>query len=103
MNQEQKRAHWASVIEQQQHSQLSIKQFCTDNNISYQTFYYWSKRLRTHDKTQTLHPIVFDEHSHPQSTSVTIAIANGIHAELPTTLIAAQIKTGWMPCNDTLW
>jgi hypothetical protein len=42
MNQAQKRAHWTSVIEQQKQSQLSIKQFCEDNGINYQTFFYWS-------------------------------------------------------------
>lgn len=39
MNPAQKRAHWTSVIEQQKQSQLSIKQFCEDNGINYQTFF----------------------------------------------------------------
>jgi hypothetical protein len=92
MNQEQKHTHWASVIKQQQHSQLSIKQFCTDNNINYQTFYYWSKRLRAPDTRQTLHPLFFDEPSHSPSSLVAITFINGIRAELPMTLSAAQIK-----------
>lgn len=92
MNQAQKRAHWASVIEQQKQSQLSIKQFCEDNNISYQTFYYWSKRLRSPDATQTIQPIIFNEHEETKADSVIVTFANGIRAELPTTLSAAQIK-----------
>ncbi|MDO6579748.1 helix-turn-helix domain-containing protein [Photobacterium sp. 2_MG-2023] len=71
---------------------LSPWQFCADNGISYQTFLYWSKRLRSPDVTQTLQPIVFDEHNHSQSESVIIVFANGIRAELPTILSAAQIK-----------
>ncbi|OOE56172.1 transposase, partial [Salinivibrio sp. ML323] len=42
MKQAQKRAHWAAIIEQQKQSTVSIKQFCQDNAIPYQTFYYWS-------------------------------------------------------------
>lgn len=30
-------------MDQQCH--LGIKQFCTEQNISYQTFHYWSKKL----------------------------------------------------------
>ncbi|MCT8858024.1 IS66 family insertion sequence element accessory protein TnpA, partial [Shewanella xiamenensis] len=70
MNQEQKRAHWATVVEQQKQSTLSIKQFCADSGISYQTFYYWSKRLRSPDATQTLQPIIFNEYEETKAESV---------------------------------
>ncbi|WP_241828150.1 IS66 family insertion sequence element accessory protein TnpA [Salinivibrio kushneri] len=53
MKQAQKRAHWAAIIEQQKQSTVSIKQFCQDNAIPYQTFYYWSKRLREDEQAQT--------------------------------------------------
>ena len=92
MNQEQKRAHWVSIVEQQKQSQLSIKQFCTDSGISYQTFYYWSKRLRAPDAMQTLPPIVVDEHEYTQALSVNITFTNGIRAEFPATLSQAQIR-----------
>ncbi|WP_410175442.1 IS66 family insertion sequence element accessory protein TnpA [Plesiomonas shigelloides] len=46
MNQQQKCAHWTSVIEQQKQSLVSIKLFCKEKGISYQAFFYWSKRLR---------------------------------------------------------
>ena len=94
MNQEQKRAHWTSVIEQQQQSQLSIKQFCEDNSINYQTFFYWSKRLRSPEAIQTLQPIEFDEPHHSLFESVVLLFANGIRAELPAALSPAQIKHG---------
>lgn len=90
MNQAQKRAHWTSVIEQQKQSQLSIKQFCEGNGINYQTFFYWSKRLRTPETVQTLQPIEFDEPRH--SLSVVLFFTNGIRAELPAALSPAQIK-----------
>lgn len=92
MNQAQKRAHWAAVIEQQQQSQLSIKQFCQANGISYQTFFYWSKRLHSTDTVQTLQPIVFNEQPHSNPESVVLFFANGIRAELPVALNTTQIK-----------
>lgn len=92
MNQAQKRAHWTAVIEQQKQSQLSIKQFCQANGISYQTFFYWSKRLHSTDTVQTLQPIVFDEQRYSSPGSVVLFFANGIRAELPVALNVAQIK-----------
>lgn len=92
MNQEQKRAHWVSVIEQQKQSQLSIKQFCEDSNINYQTFFYWSRRLRSPETVQTLQPIEFDEPRLSLSESVVLLFANGIRAELPSALSPTQIK-----------
>lgn len=92
MNQEHKRTHWASVIEKQKQSQLSIKQFCEDKGISYQTFFYWSKRLRSPETVQTLQPIEFDESRHSLSEAVVLLFANGIRAELPAALSPAQIK-----------
>ena len=44
MNQEQNRHRWAQILEQQQNSNLTIKQFCLDTDINYQTFYYWFKK-----------------------------------------------------------
>ncbi|WP_062714832.1 IS66 family insertion sequence element accessory protein TnpA, partial [Grimontia marina] len=72
MNQEQKRAHWAAIVEQQKQSPLSIKQFCADRGLSYQTFHYWSKRLSSPDSTQTLQPIIFNEHEQTKAESVII-------------------------------
>lgn len=92
MNQEQKRAHWTSLIAQQKQSQLSIKQFCEHNNINYQTFFYWSKRLRSPETVQTLLPIAFDEPRHSLSEVVVLLFANGMRAELPAALSPAQIK-----------
>ncbi|WP_438944544.1 IS66 family insertion sequence element accessory protein TnpA [Shewanella electrica] len=76
----------ASIVEQQKQSQLSIKPFCENNSINYQTFFYWSKRLRSHETVQTLHPIAFDEPRHSPSEVVVLLFANGIRAELPAAL-----------------
>jgi len=70
----------------------TIKQFCQANGISYQTFFYWSKRLHSTDTVQTLQPIVFNEQSHSSSESVVLFFTNGIRAELPAALNTTQIK-----------
>jgi len=45
MSQSDKCQKWALIIEQQIRSKLSVKDFCHQQRVSYQTFYYWSKRL----------------------------------------------------------
>ncbi len=61
MNQQNKREHWANILEKQQQSGFSIKQFCLNNNISYQTFYYWSKKLNQPEPKTQVQPIVVSE------------------------------------------
>jgi NRPS condensation-like uncharacterized protein len=89
MNQEQKRHHWAQILEQQKQSPFSIKQFCTEQSISYQTFHYWSKKLSATDEKPIVQPLVFDD---AISDMVVLSFANGTRAELPTSMNAAQIK-----------
>ncbi len=35
MEQQSKREYWAAILEQQRQSNLGIKQFCSEQNISY--------------------------------------------------------------------
>ncbi len=92
MDQQSKREHWAAILEQYQQSKLSIKQFCTEQNLSYQTFHYWSKKL-THPKPETkVQPIVVSEPI-TNTSCVVLTLSNGIRAELPTTLSPSQIKS----------
>ncbi|WP_390904851.1 IS66 family insertion sequence element accessory protein TnpA [Vibrio rarus] len=37
---------------------MSVKQFCFDNNINYQTFYYWSKKLNEPEVQTQVQPIL---------------------------------------------
>lgn len=91
MNQLEKRQKWALIIEQHKQSQLSIKDFCHQQAISYQTFYYWSKRLNeTPSEKQIAQAIVIDDDSHQ---SVTVTLQNGLHIELPCNLSKSQIQT----------
>lgn len=92
MNQQNKREHWANILEQQQQSGLSIKQFCINNNISYQTFYYWSKKLNQSEPETQVQPILVTELVESCASCVVLTFNNGVRAELPTSLNSLQIK-----------
>jgi hypothetical protein len=90
MNQTEKRLKWFQILEEQKQSQLSIKTFCQQNQISYQTFYYWSKRLNDTEEQQKVQPIVIDDVSHQV---ITVILQNGLRVELPCSLSKSQIQT----------
>ncbi|MPW35306.1 helix-turn-helix domain-containing protein [Vibrio sp. B1Z05] len=92
MNQQDKRAYWTTILEQQQRSGSSIKQYCIDNSISYQTFYYWAKKLNQPEPQTEVQPIVVTEPATDSSMCVILTFGNGIRAELPATLSPQQIS-----------
>ena len=92
MDQQSKREHWATILEQQRQSELSIKQFCTAQNLNYQTFHYWSKKLTQLEPETKVQPIVVSELT-ASTSCVVLTLNNGIRAELPTTLSPSQIKS----------
>ncbi len=91
MSQQNKQQHWINILEQQQQSGVSIKQFCAEQNINYQTFYYWSKKLSKPEPKTQVQPIVVTEPT-THSNSVVLTFSNGIRAELPIALNLKQIK-----------
>ena len=40
--------HWAQLIEKCQSSSLTVKEWCSSNNISKDQYYYWLGKLREH-------------------------------------------------------
>ena len=92
MNQEQKRHHWDQILEQQRNSNLTIKQFCLDNDINYQTFHYWFKKINKPEEQTQVQPIVVNESYDDHTNVVVLTFDNGIRAELPTNLSASQIN-----------
>ena len=40
--------HWAQIIEECQNSSLTVKEWCSDNNVSKDQYYYWLRKLREH-------------------------------------------------------
>lgn len=93
MKQLNKRDHWKRVLKKQKASNLSIKQFCIDNEINYQTFYYWSKKLNEPEVNTQVQPIIVTEPSFNDANIVVLTLGNGIRAELPANLNSTQIKS----------
>jgi len=92
MNAQEKHQYWSSLIEQQKQSDISITQFCAEQNISYQTFYTWAKKLRIQPEPQRLQPIIVTDASVENANVVTLVLANGLRAQLPIHLSASQIQ-----------
>lgn len=47
MSNQTKQHTWQQIVTQWQESDLSIAAFCRHQSISYDTFYYWKKKLTT--------------------------------------------------------
>ena len=41
----QKEAYWRDIVKRQARSELSVRRFCAEQNISEPSFYAWRKRL----------------------------------------------------------
>jgi len=54
----QSAAHWRSVIDQQIASGLSAPAFCSEHNITYQSFMRWRKKLALLAEPDTIAPFV---------------------------------------------
>ena len=92
MNTQEKQQYWSSLIEQQKQSDISITQFCAEQNISYQIFYTWVKKLRTQPEPQRLQPILVTDTSVESENIVTLVLTNGLRAQLPLHLSTSQIQ-----------
>ena len=90
MNQSEKHQKWPNTIQEQKQSQLSIKAFCQQNKISYQTFYYWSKQITAPVEAQKVQLIIIDN---SDTQFVAIILPTGMRVEIPCSLSRIQIKT----------
>ncbi len=47
---EEKRAYWRSVLERQQESGLSVRQFCREHQVSEASFHSWKRKIAGRDR-----------------------------------------------------
>ncbi len=47
---EEKRAYWRSVLERQQKSGLSVRQFCREHQVSEASFHSWKRKIAGCDR-----------------------------------------------------
>jgi transposase-like protein len=67
---QQQKQDWKDRISQQQQSGLSIKQWCSQNQIKPHIFYYWKKRLSY--KNASISHSSFTELTPPKETGISI-------------------------------
>lgn len=87
---------WAVRIEEARNSGLSVRQWCKNNNISEQVYYYWLKRIRklTVENTDPKFiPIQIDPVpvSNTVQSSVITITKGDIHLEFPDTVSPDKI------------
>ena len=81
-------AQWQMLIDQWQHSGLSMQAFCKVNNLAYQSFCNWKAKLSTNSKKlQPEVPPAFIDLSnmtHPSQShwQITLKLADGIELQL---------------------
>ncbi|MEG0470348.1 MAG: hypothetical protein RR562_10610 [Longicatena sp.] len=83
---------WMTIIDECVKSELPVRTWCNQNNISEQSYYYWLKKIRTQAVQEitssqvSFSPIPIQEVCKPKS-SLIISITKGdIHIEVPDTI-----------------
>ena len=99
---EVKLSQWRALIQECMSSGLKVKDWCMQNNISKDTYYYWLKKLREAacDSIETNFvrvPEQYISHSHTPSFSPELTISIGsltinINSATPQHLIEATIQ-----------
>lgn len=99
LSQEVKMQQWANLIKTCRESELSVKEWCKQNNIAEQTYYYWLKKIREKlveqtpiqadnpETKTTFIPIEFNSVAiEKKKTSKIIINKDDIHIEVPETI-----------------
>ena len=96
MTKQEKRTHWAKLIEAQQQSGMTITQFCQQQGIHYQTFYNWAKKLKGDPEPKpVIQPVIITEEPHVLASAVTVTLTSGHQLEFPVDMQPQQI-THWL-------
>jgi hypothetical protein len=70
-----KSIEWSNRLDRFTHSGLSLAQFCKQENIGVQSFYYWKKRLAPKDRQRSLYRLPGDKpelHEHDWRVRCTV-------------------------------
>ena len=86
----QKESYWRDLVHRQAHSQLSIRQFCSQQEIPEASFYAWRRELKLRDREQRLSPTspAFQDAAEQKcESSATSGSAGNGHAFIPVQVI----------------
>ena len=84
----QKESYWRELVHRQAHSQLSIRQFCSQQEIPEASFYAWRRELKLRDREQRMSPTspAFHDAELKRESSASTPAGNG-HAFIPIQVI----------------
>ena len=70
-----------------QQSTLTQKDYCLQNNLSFSTFYYWSKKLRKADQVEPIGfvSLMIKDHKSASAGSLQLRYPNGVQLSVPVT------------------
>lgn len=97
-NQEQRHAKWRSLVEEQQKSGLSQKEFCKQRNVALAQFVYYRSKFKDANhapvmKQSGFTPVkVTGKESAVTSSEIKLSLPNGFQCSFPSHLDAVQIK-----------
>ena len=64
------REQWLELVEQWQTSNLNAKSWCLENEVSYESFIIWRKRLKVSSPTSNSFIELKDAHSHTSGVEI---------------------------------
>lgn len=89
---------WLALINKQQHSELTVRDFCRENRISASCFYTYKAKLKSHSQTgfsqAIIQPVSQPSAIQPQQAiALTMAVGElTFPAQTPSSLIVDIIK-----------
>jgi hypothetical protein len=86
----EKAPKYRELIRLQEDSGLTVREFCSNEGISYSTFYYWRKKLRNQKNNGDFIPLVVKSNES--------ALSNGYHQNHNTQRIQSRQVT-----DDPVW
>ena len=90
---EEKRAQWAALIQEQEASGLSRQAFCKERDLNFSNFSYYQNRLRKAEKPKSIgafSPVTVKNSFAKQE--IQLLLPNGFQCTFPADLEMSQIK-----------
>jgi hypothetical protein len=97
-NQEQRNTHWRSLVEEQQQSGLSQKEFCKQRNLSLSKFVYYRYQFKEGNNKRVMKASSFvavkvsGKENAVAPGEIKVSLPNGFQCSFPTHLDSIQIK-----------
>jgi hypothetical protein len=96
-DQEKRYNRWLSLIEEQEKSGLTQKQFCEQHKLVLSQFVYYRLELKKKEKAPALKPpnfapVQIQENKNNTATNIRVLLPNGMQCVLPSHMDVRQVK-----------